>query len=363
MSRLEPLARLRRATLRAALRGSLVLSTTLLALGASGCDAQRASREPVQLDLPKNLGKRVPSPERNPLTQPGIALGKRLFFDPILSGNNQIACGTCHVPALAFSDGKVRSVGASGKPLLRSTPALINLAFMDGYFWDGGAKDLESQVFGPLTSPDEMGQSPADLVVELSVHPTYVKAFAEAFSDGLTIANIVRAIAQYERSLVSASSRYDHFVRNEPGGDLDPEERLGMARFSARCASCHVPDFFTDFGYHNNGLDDAYPEQDERVAWGRGRITHAPSDIGKYKTPTLRSVALTAPYMHDGRFATLRDVLDHYRHGVKPSKTLDPLLAGPAEPMDDAEARAIVAFLGTLTDDALAPAVRAPSAP
>jgi cytochrome c peroxidase len=203
-----------------------------------------------------------------------------------------------------------------------------------------------------------MDQSPAELVDELRGDAQYVAEFARAFSDGLHINNVVRAIAQYERTLVSAGSRYDRFVRGEPGGDLDETERRGLERFEQRCGGCHAPGYFTDFGYHNNGVDDRFPDPDERVAWGRGRITHLPADIGKYKTPALRNVAVTAPYMHDGRFGTLEEVLEHYRSGVRPSATLDPLLSDGGLPLSSEEGAAIIAFLRTLTDEG--PSVGAP---
>jgi cytochrome c peroxidase len=292
------------------------------------------------------------------MTAAGVRLGERLFFDPRLSGNDEIACATCHRPELAFGDDVERSVGASGRPLLRHTPALVNLAWASGWFWDGGAKNLESQVFAPLVSPDEMDQDLDQLLEELRADADYPRAFAAAFDDGITLANVARAIAQFERTLVFADSRYDRFVRGEPGGELTQEELDGLAAFELHCGSCHVPDFFTDHGYHNNGLDEHFPEDDERIAWGRGRITHDPEDIGRFKTPTLRNVSLTAPYMHDGRFETLQEVLAHYRHGVRVSPTLAPALmdddGAPGIAMSDAEAGAIIAFLRALTDAALA---------
>lgn len=284
------------------------------------------------------IAPEVPSPARNPTTDAGVELGERLFFDPRLSGNDSIACATCHRPELAFSDGHVRSVGISGEPLMRHTPALVDLAWHDGYFWDGGAKDLESQVFGPLTSPDEMGQDLRALLAELRADPEYVALFDRAFDDGITLANVARAIAQYERTLVSLDSRWDRHARGEPNGALTASERAGQAAFQRACGSCHPLGRFTDHGYHDTGLEPSPSDAHERLAWGRGRITNDRDDIGKYKTPSLRNVAITAPYMHDGRFATLDDVVVHYRSGAM---EID---------LDDAEARDIVSFLHTLTD-------------
>ena len=322
-----------------------------------GCGTTERSDRPLVVDVPATLGVELPQPEHNPMTEHGVELGRTLFFDARLSGRGDLSCASCHRPELAFSDGLRRSVGAAGTPLPRHTPALLNLAWSPGFFWDGGAKNLESQVFAPLTSPDEMNQDLDRLMDLLAADPVYPQMFARAFGDGLTLANVARAIAQYERTLISADSRYDRFVSGELGA-LDEHEREGLVAFERHCASCHVPGFFTDQGFHNNGLDDDFPEDDERIAWGRGRITHRAADIGKYKTPTLRNVALTAPYMHDGRFATLHDVLEHYRHGLRPSPTLaSVLLAGDGTPglvMTDAQADAIVAFLNALTDATLA---------
>lgn len=302
---------------------------------------------------PRNLAASIPTPERNPLTVAGIELGRRLFFDPTLSANNQVSCATCHHPDKAFTDGEALGrAGQSGEPLRRNAPTLVNLAWHPGYFWDGGGYDLESQAFAPIKHPDEMGQNLDELLVELAARPPYLELFARAFPDGLTLPNVVRAIAQFERSLISANSRYDQHVRGE-GVALTDAELDGLAVFRRHCGSCHRPDFFTDHDFHNNGLDEAYPEDHERLAWGRGRITGAEADIGRYKTPTLRNVMLTAPYMHDGRFARIEDVLAHYRSGVKRSPTLAPVLARGGRlgiPLTAADERALIAFLHTLTD-------------
>src|SRR5690606_267656 len=166
------------------------LGGAALGLAAAGCEAPAPA--PLTVEVPANLGRAVVSPDRNPLTVEGARLGRMLFFNPILSGTNTISCASCHQPDRAFSDGEIKSIGASGRPLPRHTPALANLAFMDGYFWDGGAKDLEPQVFAPLTSPDEMAQETDELMEELARHPEYPQAFARAFSDGLTLANVAR---------------------------------------------------------------------------------------------------------------------------------------------------------------------------
>lgn len=292
----------------------------------------------------------VPSPVRNPLTDAGVALGRRLFYDPILSGDDTIACATCHEQARAFSDGQVFSqAGLSGVRLSRHTPALINLAFMPAFFWDGGGTDLESVAFGPIGHPDEMGQSLAELVDELRADPVYPRLFEAAFTDGLTLPNIVRALAQFQRTLVSHDAPYDRFMAGDDGA-LSTSAKRGMALVAHACGGCHGAPFFTDFGYANNGLDTEYSDDDLRLAWGRGRITEEQADIGHYKVPTLRNVTVTAPYMHDGRFPTLRAVLTHYRFDVRDGPTVDPQLRGGL-PLSDEDVEHIIAFLEALEDE------------
>ena len=301
------------------------------------------------LGVPPHLATAIPSPDRNPLTPDGIELGRRLFYDPLLSGDDSISCATCHQQARAFSDGaQISSDGLSGAPLKRHTPALINLAFMPAYFWDGGGYDLESVAFGPIGHPDEMGQSLDRLVDELASAPLYPALFSAAFSDGLTLPNIVRALAQFQRSLVSADAPYDRFVAGDADA-LGPAALAGMALVARHCGDCHPAPFFTDFGYANNGLDQTYADDHERLAWGRGRLTETPEDKGAYKVPTLRNAAVTAPYMHDGRFSTLRAVFDHYRFELKYGAGLDPRLRHKA-PISDREVGQMMAFLDALTD-------------
>ena len=321
------------------------------ALSIAACDTGPDPSRPTNI-ADASFAQPIPTPERNPNTAAGVALGRALFYDPILSSDGRVACATCHQQSRAFSDGeRISSAGVSGQPLLRHTPTLMNLAWMDGYFWDGGGYDLESQAFGPLDHPDEMNLTLSELVAKLAATARYPPLFAAAFHDGITQPNVVRAIAQFERTLVSDQSKYDAWRRGDTG--LSESEMAGFVTFERLCASCHTPPFFTDYGYRNNGLDADFPEDHERLAWGRGRITEDAADMGKYKVPSLRNVEVTAPYMHDGRFATLRDVLNHYRIGVKASPTVDPFLntegrLGLDLTEDDVEN--LLAFLTTLTD-------------
>lgn len=339
----------------------LVLLCSLFA-----CHTDQNMQSAFTLDIPANLQKSMLIPERNPTTVEGVALGKKLFYDPQLSVNNQVSCASCHIPSLAFSDGQALSkAGVSGKQLERHVPQLINVAWNDGLFWDGGAKNLESVVFGPITHADEMGENLSQLVSELQQDSTYPLFFKNAFNtDSIQSALVARALSQYMRTLVSADSRYDHFIRGEKDGKLTAVERQGMHLVKEKCAACHtfepgVNDFFTDFSYHNIGLDTVFSEVKERISMGRFRVTFDSTQIGAYKTPSLRNLAYTAPYMHDGRFRSLREVLDHYDTGVKDSPYLDPFFKKNNDnklsiPLSAPEKEAILAFLMTLNDQSLA---------
>ncbi|MBX2844388.1 MAG: cytochrome-c peroxidase [Flammeovirgaceae bacterium] len=310
----------------------------------------------IELDVPEYMGKTVPFPERNPFSKEGIELGRMLFYDPILSSNNQISCATCHKQELAFSDGVALStLGVSGNTLQRHAPAIINLAWNDGLFWDGGAKDLESLTFAPLAHPDEMNQDITELVEELKQIPDYRERFKKVFGkDTIQSALIVRALAQFQRSLISHNSKYDKYLRNEEGGTLNSLELKGMELVGKKCSNCHSGEFFTDFSYHNNGLDAVFPAEPEHVGKGRNRVTLNPEELGAFKTPTLRNIMLTAPYMHDGRFKSIEEVLDHYAQNMVNSPTLDTTFILQNEnfgvPLSEEEKEAIVAFFQTLTD-------------
>jgi cytochrome c peroxidase len=278
-----------------------------------------------------------------------LALGRRLFFDTRLSGNNRISCATCHQPEKAFSDGLVLSNrGISGKKLKRHVPALIHLTGNQSFFWDGGIANLESLPVAPLTHPDEMGQNLKELCQELSLDTTYKRLFIKAFgSDTVTTQAIVRALASFQRTFKPDSSRYDTFLHNP--AIFSSIEKEGMKLFEKHCQTCHKTPIFTDFDFHNNGLDAAFTDSsDIGLKLGRYRITHKAEDVGKYKTPSLRSISRTAPYMHDGRIATLSEVIEHYSHEIKLSPTLDILIPSQGFQFSALEKEQLLAFLKTL---------------
>lgn len=326
------------------------------ALCCSCTDLDDSYQEPVPLVwVPDNFPAFTDS-RTNPLTADGIALGKKLFFDKRLSGNNQISCATCHQQRLAFSDGlALTTLGISGKVLERNSPALINLAWADnGLFWDGGATNLESQAFAPLSHQDEMHQNLEELLEELNADASYPKMFRKAFGRAVNQADIVKAIAQFERTLISSNSRYDKYVRGESEGTLNQQELKGLRLAEQFCFSCHKGPLLTDNLYHNNGIDDDFQDDTElMLKRGRARITGSAGDLGKFRTPTLRNIELTGPYMHDGRFKSLEAVLEHYNSGIKDSPSLDPLLKQNNSygiMLSENDKKQLVSFLKTLTD-------------
>ena len=302
--------------------------------------------EPVTIVVPGF----PPMPETpdNPLTRQGIELGRRLFYDPILSGDHTQSCGSCHAPEFAFTDhGKRVSVGIDDIEGTRSTPAIINAAWSVDLFWDGRAEDLEEQAMGPVPNPIEMHLEWEEAERRLQAHAEYPAMFQAAFgTDKATAGLTVKAIAQFERTLVSGNSRYDRWKRGLL--ELGSSELRGMTLFFTErgdCFHCHPDGFFTDQLYHNTGLDASFEDI------GREEVTGHAFDRGKFKSPTLRNIAFTAPYMHDGRFDTLEDAVKHYNNGGVGSPNVDPLIrVGTGLGLDPQDVLDIVAFLHALSD-------------
>ncbi len=311
-------------------------------------------------------------PTDNPLSEEAVALGRRLFYDVRLSANQTLSCATCHKQPLAFTDGLKTSVGISGQPLPFNSMSLTNMLWgPQRFFWNGRSTSLEDQALQPIQDPHEMGQSLPILINTLSQDKVYQDMFARAYGE-ISAENVARALASFQRTLVSANSKYDKYLRGELS--LSDEEELGRKLFMAHpdtkaslrggnCIDCHsqflTSGFTKDFdGFSNNGLDD-----DASLLPGLGEVTGRKEHFGMFKTPTLRNIAVTAPYMHDGRFATLEEVLNHYNQGIKQSHTLSPLIVEASNQdtthtqdqislhLSDAEQKAIIAFLHTLTDE------------
>ena len=306
---------------------------------------------PVTIRQPANFPAMVYQLNQNPPTVEGIALGKTLFYDPLLSRDTTISCGFCHQQFAGFghSDHPL-SHGIGGKFGPRNVPGLQNLGWDREFFWDGGVTSLDELPLAPIKNPVEMDMVFADALNRVQNNPKYPALFKAAFgSDTVTTARFLKAISQFLLTLVSADSRYDKYVRKESGGDLSPDELAGLALFQQKCTACHATDLFTDKSYRNNGLPvGAVNDQ------GRYTITLNEADRLKFRVPSLRNVEKTFPYMHDGRFATLEQVIDHYRSGVKDSPTLDPVLKQSGSlgiALTDTEKKQVVAFLKTLTDN------------
>ena len=312
-----------------------------------GCDTTEPISEPTPyiLDIP-NAFPIMSIPPGNPLTEEGVALGRKLFFDPILSIDSTVACANCHTPAASFSDPLAFSEGVSGVTPRNSMP-IINIGWMPTLFWDGRAISAEDQALQPIENEIEMGETLDNVVIKLTRHPEYPTLFNEAFQTHvITPGHIAKAIAQYERTLISTNAKYDQFKAGN--ATLTEQEELGRTLFfneRGDCFHCHGTNLFTDNRFHNNGLD-AFPED-----LGLATITGRPFDIGKFKTPTLRNVEYTAPYMHDGRFQTLEEVIDFYDSGTKPSETIDPLIGRRRQlNLTPEEKSALLAFMKTLSD-------------
>lgn len=318
-------------------------------------------RTPYHLKFPANFGSRFTIPADNPTTREGVALGRMLFYEEKLSANNTISCGTCHQQKLAFTDGKKLSQGVDGTFTKRNSMSLANVLWVRNFFWDGRAEGLEAQAAVPLTDPHEMGQPLETSAKKLQQTSTYPPLFQKAFgTDVVTGDRIQKAIAQFERTLISANSKYDKYMRGEyipteselHGLNLfttGPQPSIGVR--GANCGHCHgSPKTFIEL-FHNNGLDSIPTDN------GREDITGHAVDRGRFRVATLRNVALTAPYMHDGRFNTLEEVLDHYSDHVRQSESLSPFIAEannvPGQPglrLTPKEKADIISFLNMLTD-------------
>jgi cytochrome c peroxidase len=303
--------------------------------------------EPQRVPVPLGLDLFAPIPRDNALSPARVALGKQLFFDPILSSDGRVSCSSCHRPDHAFSDTSASSLGAQQREGRRNAPSLLNAVYRTEFFWDGRAASLEQQALEPIQDSLEMNLRLDDLEARLRARPRYRRAFRREFGVDPTATDIARALASYLRTLRSGDAPIDRF-RSGDTSALSPLARQGFQLFigNAGCAACHVGPLFTDGDFHNTG-----------IAWrggafadsGRAAVTGDPDDRGRFKTPSLRNVALTAPYMHDGSKRSLLEVVEFYDSGGRGNPSLDPLVR-PLRLNTD-QKRALLAFLESLTTE------------
>lgn len=299
---------------------------------------------PLLLKVPVGFPAPTYSNELNPITPEGIDLGRHLFYDPILSADSSLSCSSCHLQEAGFSDpGKAISSGIDGGMGMRNSPTLSNQYFYPYYMGDGGVLNLEVMPITPMTDVNEMGSTLHGIVERLNASSFYKRRFEEVFvTDSITSQQLLFALSQFQSSMISSQSKWDAVQAGE--AQFTDAENRGWNIFQAKCTACHVPPLFTDFSFANIGLDSVSED------YGRQRITMDPLDRGKFKVPNLRNVALTYPYMHDGRFETLQEVLAFYSNGVHTEVSNLDVRVHPALGLSGTEQVDVLHFLHTLTD-------------
>lgn len=328
-----------------------ILSLRILILAAMSASIVSCSIDPEVPASDLNFSWQVPQgfppipyPADNLPSSDRIALGKELFFDPILSVDSTISCSSCHLPELAFTDNRSVSLGVEGRQGFRNAPTLANVAYAPYMLMDGGNPNLELQIFVPVEDHNEMDFNMVLLTERLSANSYYNQRFVEVFGTAPSPYGITRALAAFERTILSGNSIYDQFQQGQSG--MSESALRGMELFFSddlSCSGCHSGFNFTNWAFENNGLYATYyPDS------GRARITRDPADAGKFKVPTLRNISVTGPYMHDGSLASLEEVIEHYNSGGQdhPNKSslIQPLGLSIEQKND------LIRFLETLTD-------------
>ena len=331
------------------LAGTAALTSAIVV--ASQQSGTPRALDPAGWPVPLGLHEPLRSPASNPLTPQKVALGRKLFTDKQLSRTSEVSCATCHDPARAFSDERAIAVGVAGRKGRRHSPALVNRGFGESFFWDGRASSLEAQVVMPITDPNEMDFTVAGVVGRLQRDPVYAKDFSAAFGRAVNGRDFGYALASFVRSIVSGDSRVDRYFDGDAKA-LTATELQGLRVFRGRglCTTCHKGGNFTDEAFHNTGVawtpGDA-PGTGALADRGRAGVTNRAEDEGAFRTPTLREISRTAPYMHNGSLPTLEAVVDFYEQGGRRNPNLDkdimPLRLRPADKI------ALVEFLKALT--------------
>lgn len=315
-------------------------------LSLSSCkkEEQKVDNE-FPLGIPKGFPKPA-IPENNQPTADRIELGRRLFFDPILSRDSTISCASCHFTDKKFTDGLKISIGIVNRIGIRNAPSLLNAAYLTTMFWDGGVPNLEQQVLAPIESHFEMDFNLPDVVTRLNNIEEYKTLSMKAYNQMPSIFSVTRAIACFERTLFTGKSKYDEYTYYNNQNALLASEKKGMDLFFGEkgdCFHCHGTFLFTDNSFQNNGIYEYYADS------GRARITLNQDDVGLFKVPSLRNCEKTAPYMHDGSFATLEEVVEHYNSGGKSHRNKSSILRQLN--LSAQEKQDLVAFLKALTDE------------
>lgn len=326
-------------------------SDDYISLDDEGIEDTQTENALLDFSVPSNFPELTYDVTQNPPTEKGFELGKKLFFDGQLASDGVVSCGFCHIQDFAFTHHThITSHGVNGLIGKRNAQPLHNLAFMNEFTWDGAATFLDSQPIIPITAEVEMNETISNVLSKLQNDPNYPTLFAEAYgSEGVTSERLFKSLSQFMLMMVSANSKYDKWERGE-SITFSQEEEDGRILFQSKCASCHAGTLQTDQSYRNNGLslDPQYNDM------GRSEVTGLPEDTRKFKVPSLRNIEITFPYMHDGRLATLEDVLNFYTDGITESETLDPIFVKPDGTLGlditSQEKTKIIAFLKTLTD-------------
>jgi cytochrome c peroxidase len=342
----------------------IILVSTIVVTLINAC--KKNTVEPTnsnyEIKYPSYFGSPVTT--KNPITQNGATLGRYLFYEKKLSKDNSISCGSCHIQKYAFSDTAQFSKGVNGLIGSRNAMALSNLYWQKKFFWDGREETLEDQALKPITDSHEMQETLENVVEKLKTDAKYPALFKEAFGSTEIITDkIAIAISQFERTMVSANSRYDQYLNGKL--TANSSEKNGMALFfthpdpssglrGGNCGDCHSGKLTYSVEFRNNGLDD----ENTLIDFGFYNVTKNAFDKGKFKIPSLRNIALTAPYMHDGRFKSLKEVLDHYNEHIKQSNFLDPLISNASNQLNGTslmltatEKQDIINFLKMLSDE------------
>lgn len=303
--------------------------------------------EEIKFVVPKSWPNPVYNFSKNPITADGFKLGRKLFFDPILSRDSSTSCASCHLQFSAFTHvDHSLSHGINGLKGTRNSATIFNMAWSKSFMWDGGVNNLEVQPVNPITNPVEMDNTLENVVKKLNRSPYYRKKFYNVFKDSIiTSQKFLKALSQFMLMLESYNSKYDKVMRHEKNVQFSVDEKEGYLLFKKNCASCHTEPLFTNNSFQNNGL----PPDKELNDGGRCRITRNPDDSLKFKVPSLRNVTVSYPYMHDGRFKKLEQVIDHYTSGIQKTSTLSKQLKDGVS-LSQEEKRQLLAFLATLTD-------------